>query len=514
MAINYWLSTSLFIFSVIALISGVYAFRIRYSGGATVLGAFAFTVAFYSAFYAIEIISSNIHIMQMIHSVKIVALALLPALVLLMTYKVIKKNEKLKPWLYIATFIIPLITIVLRLTYSFHTLYYYDFSLQSNGQFITLNFSAGVWYYVFAIYGMAALISAAVIHIINIKKGKSRCVASVYMIIALAVPIISGMLIVFGVKFGGVIILPFTLPVSSLFLFIGTVKHGMFDLVPLAQSRAFECSDNGIIVLDTNFCLVDLNPAAKIKLAELKKAVFGKNIAEVLDEGEQIKSAILSNTEYRIEIRKDNELFYYKINGSALLDKGRIITGYIVNIIDITALVNTMDELATLVSTDTLTGAQTRRHFYERAELEFYRAKRFKHPLSFIMLDLDLFKKVNDKFGHRAGDELLRNVTNICKKVIRSIDLLGRFGGEEFMVLLPETGIEGAKIVAERIRRLVEEEVLLFERKEIEISVSMGVTGVDLVKEETLDMFLKFADKALYNAKNKGRNRVEVLPIE
>jgi len=514
MAINYWLSIILFIFSVVTLMGGIYSLRIKYSDSAAVLGIFAIVVAVYCSGYAVEIIGNSLGTMKMFHNIKMLALPMMSGLVLIMTLKAVTKNKKISFWFFALLYIIPLITIILRMTYNYQSLYYYDFVLNTQGQFNILEYRTGFWYYVFAAYCIITLSSSIIIHFINIIKKKEARHSSILMILALAIPLISGIITIAGVTIGGYIILPFTLPFSAVLLFIGTVRYGMFDLVPLAHSKVFEWSDNGIIVLDSNLCLVDINPSAKSIFPQISGRSFGKNIKDHIDENGQIKAAIKSDTGCRIEIKKDDEIFYYKINSAALLNANNVTTGYMVNVVDVTELVNARDELDLLVSIDTLTGVQTRRHFSERAQVEFSRAKRFKHALSFIILDLDLFKNVNDEFGHIAGDNLLKSITSICKKVIRSIDLLGRFGGEEFMILLPETGIEGAVIVAERIRVLVEQSILLFESNEIETTISLGVTGVDEVTTENLDKFLKYADKALYKAKKKGRNRVEVLPVK
>jgi diguanylate cyclase (GGDEF)-like protein len=183
--------------------------------------------------------------------------------------------------------------------------------------------------------------------------------------------------------------------------------------------------------------------------------------------------------------------------------------GYIVSLIDITELVDTIAELTDLASVDTLTQTHTRRYFIERSEVEFARAKRHGHPLSFIILDLDFFKKINDRYGHLAGDSMLTEIANICKSKIRSIDILGRFGGEEFMLLLPETDLEGAYFAANRIRKAIEATDFIFENSEMSMTVSIGVTGVNKIKDENFDVFLRHADRALYKAKENGRNRVE-----
>lgn len=157
--------------------------------------------------------------------------------------------------------------------------------------------------------------------------------------------------------------------------------------------------------------------------------------------------------------------------------------------------------------TDVLTGLANRRHFFEVAEAELERSRRYETPLSLLMLDIDRFKEVNDAHGHRAGDRVLQQLARTCLEVLRSVDVVGRVGGEEFAILLPETSLEGAVEVAERLREAVAlAEVAREEGVPLRITVSIGVAM--LAGTVNLDTLLSQADAALYDAKRTGRNRV------
>ncbi|MGE0357777.1 MAG: diguanylate cyclase [Burkholderiales bacterium] len=157
--------------------------------------------------------------------------------------------------------------------------------------------------------------------------------------------------------------------------------------------------------------------------------------------------------------------------------------------------------------TDSLTGLANRRRFFEMAEAELARARRYDAPLSMLMLDIDHFKEVNDTHGHRAGDRVLQSLARTCLGVLRNVDVVGRVGGEEFAILLPETGLEGARDVAERLREAVERSaVARDEGVPLRITVSVGVAV--LSEGVNLDTLLSQSDAALYDAKHRGRNRV------
>jgi diguanylate cyclase (GGDEF)-like protein len=165
-------------------------------------------------------------------------------------------------------------------------------------------------------------------------------------------------------------------------------------------------------------------------------------------------------------------------------------------------------EVRRLAVTDELTGLNTRRHLFELGEREFQQAVRYRTPLSAIMFDLDHFKMVNDTLGHVVGDEVLKGVADRCRSVVRAIDVLGRFGGEEFAIVLPQTELEIAVTIAERLREIVGQEPIETSRGPIAVTVSCGVAQMrpGVLELKTL---LDQADAAMYEAKRAGRNRVE-----
>jgi diguanylate cyclase (GGDEF)-like protein len=161
-------------------------------------------------------------------------------------------------------------------------------------------------------------------------------------------------------------------------------------------------------------------------------------------------------------------------------------------------------ELRRLATTDELTGCHNRRHFLQQGEIELLRHKRYHHPMALLMLDIDHFKKVNDVCGHAVGDRALKKLAEAVSGNLRSSDLFARIGGEEFVVLLPETDTALALTIAERLRASLRMDI---SDKIDPMSVSIGV--VELAEQDsTLDDLLRYADQALYQAKEEGRDRV------
>ena len=172
-----------------------------------------------------------------------------------------------------------------------------------------------------------------------------------------------------------------------------------------------------------------------------------------------------------------------------------------------TALRDALEEVQRLAITDSLTGLHNRRHLLELARHELQRARRYQLPMSVFMLDIDEFKRVNDTYGHAIGDQVLQGVAECCRQELRGVDVLGRYGGDEFAAVLPETGLPAACQVAERLRESIAQRALDTKAGQVTVTVSLGVAVLDdehLAPETLLD----HADQALYVAKQSGRNRV------
>jgi diguanylate cyclase (GGDEF)-like protein len=186
------------------------------------------------------------------------------------------------------------------------------------------------------------------------------------------------------------------------------------------------------------------------------------------------------------------------------------------------------EETRRLAITDSLTNLYNRRHFMELARQEFERARRYKTPLAIIMLDIDLFKNINDTYGHLVGDQVLQTTAYICRKNLRTVDTMGRFGGEEFVIMLPETTLTRppdkdieteelsplpAQIVAERLLQKVANETFEIGENSIKVTISLGVAEFK-TSDFNIENVIDHADQALLQAKNQGRNKVVIWTPE
>lgn len=165
-----------------------------------------------------------------------------------------------------------------------------------------------------------------------------------------------------------------------------------------------------------------------------------------------------------------------------------------------------------LAESDPLTQILNRVGIMSELGRRFAEFERYGSIFSVLMIDIDHFKRINDRFGHLAGDQVLRRIANIVRSALREVDRVGRYGGEEFLVVLPGTGLDSAINTAERIRLAIEQIPVRIERERVQVTVSIGAASVEPVRPRSLEAMIEAADRAMYEAKRSGRNRVVPAP--
>src|SRR5215510_3524114 len=283
--------------------------------------------------------------------------------------------------------------------------------------------------------------------------------------------------------------------------------------------------NHGVLLLDRELRTEFINRAAR-ELGGLPEPVPGERPLY-----EELISQVAANGAYAVpadELKSyvDDRVAWVRradlAPGELRLADGRVIDVRCINLrddarmvtyTDVTGLVRYAEELESLATVDGLTGLYNRRHFLALAENEWSRGKRYERPLSLLMLDIDLFKSVNDRFGHDVGDKVIVYVARMCTEMKRGSDIVARLGGEELVLLLPETDIDGALLVAERLRSSIAEQPVAVGSESLKVTVSIGVAQA-VPAVAGIHELLKRADEALYAAKRSGRNRVVAMGRE
>jgi diguanylate cyclase (GGDEF)-like protein/PAS domain S-box-containing protein len=213
--------------------------------------------------------------------------------------------------------------------------------------------------------------------------------------------------------------------------------------------------------------------------------------------------------EYQIPVQSGKKLWFegrIVLMGTAHGGKGKVI--FVAT--EITERIEMYQKIQSLSIMDPTLNCYNRRKFLEMAEQEIARASRYDHPLSLMILDIDHFKQINDSFGHPIGDQVLQQIVDTCRNTIRNTDIFGRYGGDEFVILFPETSMYGAMEIAERLRQKVGQITFQAKDETNTITMSGGLACLESMgnKNVKLESFIEEADKALYHAKAEGRNRI------
>jgi diguanylate cyclase (GGDEF)-like protein len=281
---------------------------------------------------------------------------------------------------------------------------------------------------------------------------------------------------------------------------------------------ALEEIDLGVVLLDCHLRVKFVN-LAFLRLYRLPdKSVASNCDFEGLMRLVVGRRRVLASAEFNCYIKKRVKEVRAGIEASRdiRMDDGQVIRvhcktlptgGRMLVYADVTDLMQYADKLKVLATVDGMTGLFNRRHFLSLAEIEWSRYQRYWRPMSLALFDIDRFKSINDSFGHCAGDHVIIQIADICQQQKRKPDIIARFGGEEFLILLPETELAAAQRVAERLRRKVETSAFSVASNAISTTISVGVAEADPSMNSIFDL-IKLADKALYTAKESGRNRV------
>lgn len=301
--------------------------------------------------------------------------------------------------------------------------------------------------------------------------------------------------------------------ISGIIMDITEAKKAIEEITKL--SRAIEEIDDVIMISDREGVMTFVNDAYVKHTGFSREESVGKTAA-ILKSGKQDKDfyknmwdTILSGNVFRglfINKKRNTELYYEEKTITPIKNDAGEITSFVSAGKDITQRIKMQNNLELLASTDKLTGIYNRHKFEELFKIELERVSRYKNPLALIMLDIDHFKDVNDTYGHDIGDKVLKNVVAIAKKNIRSTDIFARWGGEEFLILCPETDTLSAQTLAEKLRKSIE--TTIFDAVG-SITCSFGVSVY--ADKESGESLIKRVDSALYQAKHEGRNRVVVI---
>jgi diguanylate cyclase (GGDEF)-like protein/PAS domain S-box-containing protein len=413
-------------------------------------------------------------------------------------------------------FILPVVTNILVWTNGFHTLIWQSYEFVPVGPYLAMRVASyGVFFWVFGCYFyLLLLLGSALIVIKYFRAFRLFRQQSFWLIFGTLTPLVFNIIYVFKLipDFQKDYSAP-AFALASLAFAVGIFRYRLFQVKQLPRETVVDYMCDGMIVLDEADRILDVNLAARNILGDVLGGAIGMPLVDYLPVWNELSRQRKSN-ELQVNdvtILTNGTLRHYELKVNEFSNPEHDVSGQLVILHDITERVHLLNQVQQLATVDPVVGLYNRRHFMVLAQKEYENAHRYKKVLSVILLDIDHFKQVNDTYGHSIGDQALLLIARHCQESLRVVDLPARYGGDEFIFLLPETGVEAASMAAERIRNGIQRiPVFTNNNGAIFITASLGVAGISPDEELPLEKLFERADDALYNSKQSGRNRVTI----
>lgn len=490
---------------ILAILSGFCWSRRRRAPEARIVALLIASAAVYCFGYAGEVAQTNLTAALFWLHVEYFGIPWIPALWLLLA----RKQNHLESNLT-SVLVIPVLTFFAELTNSLHGLYDKSMTLVAEGPFWVVSAHRGPLAWLNILFLFSALPYGSWLYLSRSAKGSGVLRKHTLVLVGSGLlPLFGYFLYLCGWSPWKLDLAPIMLALSVTLAYLAVFKFEYFDLVPMAHLLVFNSMRDAAIVTDMRDQLVEFNRAAVGLFPRLATATPGDHIASVFHDPRMLGSE--SSDTREIEVLINGEKQYFDVRTFPLqLDTRQL--GWTTIFANITARQRVLEELRRHADTDELTEVSNRRSFVTALKRESARSSRHRLPYSVIFVDLDYFKNINDRFGHAAGDCALRAVAEAIRACLRDSDLLARYGGDEFAVLLPQTELQAALEVASRVRSVVGSSRITHEGQEFGLSISIGVASCNSSHAVDWKRLLKNADQALYAAKAGGRNRVESKP--
>ena len=475
-------------------------------------GALLIAGALYTFGYGMELWSQSLAMKLFWLKVQYLGISFLPAFWNLTVIQYVGREYWLTRPVRAVIFLVPVITLVFHYTNAYHQLHYIVRGLVWNGPFLNVDFARGPLYWLYMAYLNLSMLFGNLLlchywfRAAAIYRGQITI-----MMIGSLFPWSAHLVYITGNSPWGLDVAPFAFFATMLAFAWGLYGFRLFTLAPIAREIVFDSISDGILVLDSQHRLVDYNEPARQLFNGLSPAILGTSAAEPIGESSvRLVQQIVTGSPEQQQVRlvRDGESYWYLSKLLTIPDRQGGSKGNILVLHDITRQKSLMEALEISATTDGLTGTYNRDHFMKLSLDEIARANSMREPVSLILIDFDYFKQINDSYGHKAGDSALQTFVNVIRRELRDADLLGRFGGDEFMVFLANTPADLAMQVAERLRAAVAATRITIERAELTITASFGIVALQGIVAGDFDGLFKKADQALYCAKNSGRNSI------
>jgi len=420
------------------------------------------------------------------------------------------QQKNIRPWMLPAVGVYGLLMFFITLFDESHHLYYNQVVNVLNNE---IDIKHGALFWVQQAISFICLIHAYIILFSRYIKGNKKLRSQMICIIIGALVVFMANALNFTTLLPGSLdLMPYVMTIVLICICINVTKHRLLDIGVAAPQAALKSMEDAMIILDNDWCFLSCNDSAKSMFPSLESFSETEPIAKFQDWPRELEAADKLN---EIVFELDNKAVYgakytYRANTNKIMDDRGNHIGWSIIIHDNTSITYLIDQLENLAATDPLTGVANRRGFLEKVERELEMSKPYRLNMSnaLIMYDIDWFRKVNEEFGHDGGDHALCAIVETVKKRLRSYDIIGRYGGEEFVIFMPGSNEDSLQKIATDLCKTVEEAEIFYKGRRMPITASFG--AVQMPPGADFNDAMLAVDAAMYEAKHTGRNRAVV----
>lgn len=510
--LNALVSAGIFLNAAFSLILSFYSWRHR-AVEATALPfcALLFFSSVYMGFYALELLQGDLASIGLCQRLESVGTAFIPACFVWLAVSFRQGASRDLSFLIPVAVVVSAANLVAFLTNDFHHLYYTFQTLDVSGPFPVARAGHGPWNLANSAYYVSCIVFAISVYIGRIRTTGGLDRARMLLVTgAFSLALVGEIAMGIGIVPWELDVMPGILFFVNVLMAYAVVRRNFFDVSALARKLVFDAMEEGVLVVLPNRAIVDWNPAVFGYFPNAERKLYGKKLDAISPELMSASESLSCGSKAELVLSVGARTRIVSVDMIRVSSSGAGRTGAAIILRDITEAKERLFLLEELATHDGLTGIFNRRHWIDLAEREFARTGRSGRPLSLLMIDVDHFKDFNDTWGHAMGDTVLRTITDSIAALLRTSDIFGRVGGEEFAIALPETDAESAALIAERLRLAVASATFA---GSVPISISLGLSAVG-ADDQCLSSLLRRADRALYLAKENGRNRVETITTE
>lgn len=457
----------------------------------------------YAAGYALELGAQSFAAMRLALRIEYIGVPFISSLWLMMAYSYVHQRAMRRRTQAILLFV-PALSFMLAQTNEYHGWFYKALEYSQIDGLCIANITHGPWYYVHTAYTNLCFLIYNLILLRSCRQAQPLYrIQAILLMGGSLIPWVCLLIFLSGLSPRDIDLNPFGMGFVALIGGVAVWRYEFLNLAPSARDIAFSSIEEGVLIVDPLHRLTDFNTAACAIFPQLNPNSIGQALPEI------INTPVLSQALYKAERKpvlftQSASLQTFEARCYPLRGKQAEYQGDVILIRDVSERLALERELMRLATRDELTGLHNRRYLIECAEHTIQLAKRHGRPLTVLIGDLDYFKQVNDQHGHLAGDRLLQKVAHCLQRRLRQSDIVGRYGGDEFVVVLPETQQEDAESIVEELRHAITEDT--------GHSMSIGLAALHPTMESFSEVLAE-ADAALYRRKALRTEELRAVPL-